>query len=82
MNSYLLHFCCTGGDSLPVTCNPSTSTNERVQPKGVHKKPLPKVMNARHLSGGKKSKDTIDLQQALKGSEIYRPAPGSENSFL
>ncbi|KAL9956561.1 hypothetical protein ACROYT_G038054 [Oculina patagonica] len=64
------------GESLPVSCNPTTSRNERVQPKSAPKKPLPKVMNARHLSGGKRTKDAIDVQQSSVPQENYRPAPG------
>lgn len=64
------------GQSLPVACNPTTSRNERVQPTSSPKKPLPKVMNARHLSGGKKTKETIDIQKNVEPQEIYRPAPG------
>lgn len=38
---------------------------------------MPKVMNARHLSGGKRSKESIDVQQTTESREIYRPPPGS-----
>ena len=34
-------------------------------------------MNARHLSGGKRSKDAIDLHRSSVPQEIYRPSPGS-----
>ena len=61
-----------------MTCNPSTSRSERVQPRSTPKKPLPKVMNARHLSGGKRSKEAIDVQQTTQVKEIYRPSPGSK----
>ncbi|XP_027046963.1 UPF0193 protein EVG1 homolog [Pocillopora damicornis] len=65
------------GQSLPVACNPTTSRNEsRVQLTSASKKPLPKVMNARHLSGGKKTKETIDIQKSVEPQQIYRPAPG------
>lgn len=65
------------GESLPVACNPTTSRNERVQPRSTPKKPLPKVMNARHLSGGKRPKEAIDFQQSSLPQEIYKPPPGS-----
>ncbi|KAJ7372667.1 hypothetical protein OS493_017939 [Desmophyllum pertusum] len=65
------------GESLPVTCNPTTSRNERAQPRSAPKKPLPKVMNARYLSGGKRTKDAIDVQQSSGPQEIYQPAPGT-----
>jgi len=35
-------------------------------------------MNARYLSGGKRSKDAIDVQQSAAVQEVYRPAPGSK----
>ena len=66
-----------GGESLPVSCNPTTSRSERVQPRSAAKKPLPKVMNARYLSGGKRSKEAIDVQQTTQVQEVYRPSPGS-----
>lgn len=65
------------GESLPVACNPTTSRNERVQPRSTPKKPLPKVMNARHLSGGKRTKEAIDVQRSSVPQEIYKPPPGS-----
>ncbi|XP_074638159.1 UPF0193 protein EVG1 homolog [Acropora palmata] len=64
------------GESLPVTCNPSTSRSERMQPTSSPKKPLPKIMNARHLSGGKRSKDSIDTKTMTEKKEIYRPPVG------
>ena len=71
------------GQSLPVACNPTTSRNEsRVQLTSASKKPLPKVMNARHLSGGKKTKETIDIQKSVEPQQIYRPAPGSMFNLL
>lgn len=70
--------CLPGGESLPVTCNPSTSRSERMQPTSSPKKPLPKIMNARHLSGGKRSKDSIDTKTMREKKEIYRPPVGSK----
>ena len=70
--------CFPGGESLPVTCNPSTSRSERMQPTSSPKKPLPKIMNARHLSGGKRSKDSIDTKTMTEKKEIYRPPVGSK----
>ena len=67
----------SGGESLPVSCNPTSSRSERTQQNSTPKKPLPKVMNARHLSGGKRSKDTIDMHRSSVPQEIYRPSPGS-----
>ena len=67
----------SGGESLPVSCNPTSSRSERTQQNSAPKKPLPKVMNARHLSGGKRSKDTIDMHRSSVPQEIYRPSPGS-----
>jgi len=64
------------GESLPVACNPTTSRNGRVQPRSTPKKSLPKVMNARHLSGGKRPKEAIDIQQSSVPQEIYKPPPG------
>jgi len=66
------------GESLPVSCNPTTSRSERAKTKSAAKKPLPKVMNARYLSGGKRSKDAIDIQQSAAVQEVYRPVPGSK----
>ena len=67
----------SGGESLPVSCNPTSSRSERTQQNSAPKKPLPKVMNARHLSGGKRSKDAIDMHRSKVPQEIYRPSPGS-----
>ena len=39
-------------------------------------------MNARHLSGGKKTKETIDIQKSVEPQQIYRPAPGSMFNLL
>ena len=69
--------CTSEGESLPVSCNPTTSRSERPQQKSTPKKPLPKVMNARHLSGGKRTKDAIDVKQSMAPQEIYRPPAGS-----
>ena len=60
-----------------MSCNPTSSRSERTQQNSAPKKPLPKVMNARHLSGGKRSKDTIDMHRSKVPQEIYRPSPGS-----
>ncbi|XP_073246485.1 UPF0193 protein EVG1 homolog [Porites lutea] len=68
------------GESLPVSCNPTSSRSERTQQNSAPKKPLPKVMNARHLSGGKRSKDTIDMHRSSVPQEIYRPSPGKSIS--
>ena len=80
------HYICViflEGQSLPVACNPTTSRNDsRVQLTSASKKPLPKVMNARHLSGGKKTKETIDIQKSVEPQQIYRPAPGSMFNLL
>lgn len=35
-------------------------------------------MNAKYLSGGKRSKEAIDVQQTTQAQEIYRPSPGSK----
>ena len=81
LSLYLCNF--LEGQSLPVACNPTTSRNEsRVQLTSASKKPLPKVMNARHLSGGKKTKETIDIQKSVEPQQIYRPAPGSMFNLL
>ena len=39
-------------------------------------------MNARHLSGGKKTKETIDIQKSVEPQQIYQPAPGSMFNLL
>ncbi|XP_068672708.1 UPF0193 protein EVG1 homolog [Montipora foliosa] len=64
------------GESLPVSCNPTTSRSAKVQPKRSPQKPLPKVMNAKHLSGGKRSKDAIDMKNTTEAQEIYKPPVG------
>ena len=72
----------TEGASLPVTCNPSSSQSQRPKPAGSAKKPLPKVMNARHLSGGIRTKDTIEDQQAKQGTVVPVPPKGSKCRML
>ncbi|EDO36841.1 predicted protein [Nematostella vectensis] len=65
----------TKGQSLPVSVNPTTSQQgQRPRQTSAAKKPLPKVMNARHLSGGKRSKEVIEVLHDT-GEEPYRPAP-------
>ena len=74
----MLFFVVLEGAALPVTCNPSSSQRQRPQPSGSAKKQLPKVMNAKHLSGGVRTKDAIDEQQALQTSVVPVPPKGSE----
>ena len=78
INIYMYLASLLGGESLPVTCNPTTSRSAKVQPKSSPQKPLPKVMNAKHLSGGKRSKDAIDMKNTTEAQEIYKPPVGSK----
>lgn len=71
-----LFYCRQEGESLPTTVNP-TSSRTPPRHQGGTRKPPPKVMSARHLSGGKRTQDTIEQQKAKQGTNDFVPAPGS-----
>lgn len=59
------------GDTLPVTCHPTSSAKPR-QP--AQKPPPPKVLNPRNYSGGVKKKEDIEATGAYKRPD-YKPRP-------
>ncbi|KAK3720958.1 hypothetical protein QZH41_017823, partial [Actinostola sp. cb2023] len=67
----------SSGQSLPTSVNPTSSRTKQPQNPSASKKPLPKVLNARHLgSGGKRRKDVIDKIQDEQEVDKFTPSPG------
>lgn len=62
------------GGSLPLRCNPTSSKEHKsLSPS----KPMPKVLNGRHFSGGsgKRPKEVIDVLTENSVDQGYRPQP-------
>ncbi|XP_031573057.1 UPF0193 protein EVG1 homolog [Actinia tenebrosa] len=66
----------SSGQPLPTTVNPTSSRTQQPRKHSPVQKPLPMVLNARHLSGGKRNKEVIDQLQDEQPKEDYKPSPG------